>query len=185
MIETRCAQCGAALYRQPYQVARCAMFFCSNVCAGQYRRDRVTLKCAYCGILFEKARSRRGVVWFCSRECRDDCKRIGYVNHFGYLAHTRNGETVVLHRSILEKALGRKLRSDEIVHHINGNKTDNRSTNLAIMTRSEHAYHHKPRRWDIDVAMYLRQSGLTFKQIGTLLSIDTTTVHRALRKLLT
>lgn len=46
------------------------------------------------------------------------------------------------HRVVMEQAIGRPLRSDEIVHHKNHNKRDNRLGNLQLMTRAEHANHH-------------------------------------------
>ncbi len=39
---------------------------------------------------------------------------------------------------VAEKMIGRKLYRDEIVHHINGNKNDNRPENLKVMTAGEH-----------------------------------------------
>jgi len=45
---------------------------------------------------------------------------------------------------VVEKRLGRYLRSDEHVHHINGDKTDNRDENLIVMSHREHFMKHRP-----------------------------------------
>jgi hypothetical protein len=54
------------------------------------------------------------------------------------------GKTKDEHRLVMEAYIGRKLSSDEVVHHINGDKADNRVENLVIMTRSEHTKLHFP-----------------------------------------
>lgn len=63
----------------------------------------------------------------------------GTVLTVGYRWHHAKG---LEHRTVIERTLGRKLRTDECVHHKNGNKLDNRPENLEVMTRSEHMKHH-------------------------------------------
>ena len=65
---------------------------------------------------------------------------------------TRNGYLFInkskrlLHRSIIEEYLGRKLKTLEIVHHINGNIRDNKLKNLIITNHSEHSKFHSQNR---------------------------------------
>ena len=46
------------------------------------------------------------------------------------------------HRYIFELHLGRELKKEELIHHINKNRLDNRIENLQLMTNSEHATLH-------------------------------------------
>ena len=42
----------------------------------------------------------------------------------------------------MEKYIGRKLKKNEVVHHLNHNKMDNRIKNLILTTRDSHQRFH-------------------------------------------
>lgn len=60
----------------------------------------------------------------------------------GYVRRTINSKRILEHRYVMQKQIGRNLNDYEIVHHINGDNSDNRIENLQIMTQSEHAKLH-------------------------------------------
>lgn len=64
---------------------------------------------------------------------------------YGYKVIRVNGKSVPEHRYIMEQHIGRKLKHDEQVHHIDGNRLNNTIENLQIMTRAEHARLHMKR----------------------------------------
>ena len=64
-------------------------------------------------------------------------------NPAGYIIHNNGYE----HRLLVEKWLGRKLTTEEEVHHINGKKWDNSRYNLAVMTRENHKKWHARLDW--------------------------------------
>lgn len=53
---------------------------------------------------------------------------------------------VFLHTVVMERAIGRYLNNDEVVHHINHIKNDNRLENLTLMNRHEHQSMHMKER---------------------------------------
>jgi len=79
---------------------------------------------------------------------------VGYkVDGYGYLARyvpdhpmADRAGYVKEHRLVMAKKLGRSLGREEIVHHVNGDVTDNNPLNLELTTISEHMRHHSKDR---------------------------------------
>ena len=75
----------------------------------------------------------------CSSTHRYYDKHNGYVHLRmpDYPNAQKNG-TVLEHRYIMEQFWGRQLTSNEVVHHLNGIRNDNRIQNLAIVGKHSH-----------------------------------------------
>lgn len=108
--------------------------------------------CRFCNNNIKDAPSEKRK--YCNRKCRasflrtqieskaPNWKNAKTVHANGYLIISRQGRTFLEHDFIMSKYLGRPLVTGEIVHHINGNKKDNRLENLELMTRSTHMKRH-------------------------------------------
>lgn len=61
----------------------------------------------------------------------------------GYRVCRQDGKKIKEHRNIAEHTLKRSLHKNEVVHHVNGIKTDNRVENLWIFpSQKDHAEYH-------------------------------------------
>lgn len=71
--------------------------------------------------------------------------RTTYINKWGYVVRIREND--LQHRVVARNQLNRKLFQNEVVHHINGQRTDNRLINLCVMDREKHELFHSWLSW--------------------------------------
>lgn len=160
-IEKKCDVCNKTFYIPPW---RGEQRFCSHECADKLHLggsipNQVTKECAYCGdeftLSYWQAKNRK----YCSSECANNAQRGQKgttqlkgkesphyrgerLRHNGVWDYDIEGNYRPVHRMVMEEHLGRKLDDSEIVHHIDGDNTNNNVDNLYICSKGKHSELH-------------------------------------------
>lgn len=148
IVKVKCAFCGKDfdVYARDSRVKDNKIKYCGTECRDNALKKGVIRQCAVCGKEFYSTRN-----FLCSRDCASKYRSISCLHKTYYekgyevkhiKGYNKRGNAKV-HRLVVEEHIGRRLSSDEIVHHIDGNKLNNDISNLQVMTRGEHSSLHR------------------------------------------
>ena len=141
----KCVICGKEFLNRFYDcdIKKGNGVVCSRICQDKLysiKRPGITTTCIVCGKKVKRSPSQAHLK-HCSRKCAGLEKMERKMSIDGYWVIHKEGyykNEVKEHRWIMEQKIGRRLSPNEIVHHLNFDKLDNRIENLMIVTRGEH-----------------------------------------------
>jgi hypothetical protein len=150
-----CVECREDFYRLPCQLTRGRGKYCSRGCAGKALERRSEIQCEQCGSHFERHLSEQDigdkVNQFCSRDCYTEWRR----TNMGRDTYPKGEGGVHKHRLVAEAVLGRPLKPQEVVHHIDENKHNWHPSNLAVLPdQAVHASVHRGGLPEVELDKY-------------------------------
>ena len=138
-----CDYCGNLITKRDRHGSRNKHHYCSKVCSDAAKVKKMSVECDLCGKTFIKKSSdvSRTDHNFCSHDCA-----ITFRVLMTEPRRNRRINNQMVHRTVAEAKIGRKLLAAEEVHHIDGNPANNTPDNLVVLTASEHSTIHASRK---------------------------------------
>jgi len=165
--QIECPNCKKKFLVCPH-IIRLGRKYCGAKCYHEARYKENNIKCKNCGGIFHAVRKNKEK--FCSRKCVNEWKTASSIgnkiNKGGYIyvfmpnhPFANGNGHVAEHRLIMEKEIGRHLKPEEIVHHTNHVRNDNRLENLMMMSTETHmSLHRKGKRASAETRKKLSKS---------------------------
>ena len=149
-----CDNCGREFEYRGHHRSRNRHFFCCAACGYAFKIKTVQVRCDWCGAKFTRKRSdvERNQHNFCDVGCYLD-----YINFEKAGAPNQKVAGKILYRTIAERNLGRPLKDDEEVHHIDGNHLNNSPDNLQVLSASEHSVIHASQKERDSLGRFTKQ----------------------------
>jgi len=151
-MKKQCQICGKS-----YETPRKESKYCERACYAEARKRGLYGKVEWTDEMRRKMSERYtgegnpmyGLKGFWAGKVRDNMlgeKHFNYKGGWkqaGYHFVCKLGRQRSMQRELMSKHLGRELLPNEVVHHINGDKLDNKIENLKVVTRAEHINIHR------------------------------------------
>jgi len=133
--------CGKVFFVKPYLLHR--KKYCCKKCFYKYRTRPV-------GLVYQLVKENPTSFKKGQKPWNTGSGKPYFDKNTGYWNIGKDGIRLKYHRYVMEKHLGRKLSSEEVVHHIDNNPNNNKINNLYLFAnKSEHLKHHwqTTRKW--------------------------------------
>lgn len=138
-----CAVCGKEFEAKVCDVARGRAKLCSRACSGKWMSENYSgEKNHNFGREFSEEHKKK-IGDSCRGEKHYDWKGGRKIQNGYVFVLMDDGSYKQEHRIIAEKVLGRSLKKGEVVHHVNGIRSDNRNCNLLICDTAYHSWLHR------------------------------------------
>lgn len=163
LVKVSCLQCGKSFMQRPGELAKSKKrgknigMFCSRDCSTLYNvahrsKPEPNCKCAKCGALFYRSKSRmtlsKSGLFFCNKACKDKAQSFEsglqeiWPDHYGEGKRVKYRKLAINHYGGRCQECGLDTVEILIVHHKDGNRDNNAIANLEVLCPNHHAIKH-------------------------------------------